>query len=295
MRGKILLLIPVALFFLFAGVSWAASPSKAMREGIKAYKAGKYDKALKHFEDAEVVAPDNLKVRFDASSARYHTKDYKDSAKGFAGVASKTDDRTLKEKAFYNLGNVAYRNKDLKGSSDFYRKALALNPGDREAKENLEFVLKELEKEKKQSKQQQKSSSNKQGKPSPTAKKEKSKQQQQQTEQPRGKTAQQPKTEQQEQSHQKGEKKGPPAPSAAQKEKEKKRPEGEIKEAGGKEKKNNGEEQPLSRSSHPVQTSPLTPEEAKRLLNSLSDDQRAYFKKQAAQEAPEKKDVPEDW
>jgi len=277
----------------------AASPARAMKEGIRAYEAEKYDEALSRFEEAEVEAPDDPKVRYNAANARYRTGDFESAAKEFEQVLSKTDDPELQEKAYYNLGNAAFRKGDLKASSDFYRKALSIAPEDRQAKENLEFVLKALEEQKQKEQQQpQKGESlENQKDTSLSEQRQDRKQEGAPQDQPAAKPQprkQQAKEETQSPALKDGEEKEPSEPTTG-KEDEQKQPEGPIREAGGKRKEEETEPNADTRQNHAVEGRPLSPDEAERLLNSLSDDQRAYFREQAARQAPKKKSVVIDW
>ncbi|NOY53389.1 MAG: tetratricopeptide repeat protein [Deltaproteobacteria bacterium] len=254
---------------------WAASPTRAMKEGIRAYHAKKYKEALTHFEAAEVEAPDDPKIRYNAAAARYRTGDFASAAKEFGQVLSKTEDPKLRAKAYYNLGNTAFREKDLKASSGFYRKALSIDPEDRQAKENLEFVLKAIKQQKQQKRKQNGKTTKNQAKPKEDQKTE-------------------PTQETRNSAQKEGTGKKSPQPTTG-KNKEQKPPEGKIHETGGGKKKGLKGTGTNARPDHPVEGHPLSPEEAERLLNSLSDDQRAYFRKQAAREAPNRKNVVEDW
>jgi len=276
MRNAVILFFCWSLLLLPGLPSWADSPARAMKEGIRAYDAGKYKKALSRFEAAEVEAPDDPKIRYNAAAGRYKTGDFASAAKEFEQVLSKTNDPKLKAKVYYNLGNTAYRKKALKEASEFYRKALAIIPEDRQAKENLEFVLKAL---KQQKKQQQ-----------PDGGKQKSPENQKDRDQ--NKNQKKTSSSHQSQGSKGGEKASQDHSSKKtqnQKEEEAKRDQPNPSPEKGKQAKTETPPGP------PIAGAPLSPEEAKRLLNSLSDDQRAYFRAQAAGDAPRKKSVREDW
>ena len=75
--------------------------------------------------------------------------------------ALKSEDPAIKSRAQYNLGNSLFRQGKLQESLSAYREALKLAPGDRDAKHNLEFVLKQLQEQQQQ--QQQQKDQNQQG------------------------------------------------------------------------------------------------------------------------------------
>jgi Ca-activated chloride channel family protein len=118
-------------------------------QGIKAYEAGEYEKALKHFTDAQLSAPDKPESLYNVADAFYKTGNYDAAIEHYQKVLE-SDDKALKEKALYNLGNAEFRRGNAKAAIDRYKAALALNPDDRLTKENMEFVQKALEQQQKQ-------------------------------------------------------------------------------------------------------------------------------------------------
>ncbi len=129
----------------------ARSVSKSVKDGIKAYQENQYEKAEKHFIDAQLEDPDDDRLYYNIGTTAYQTKDYEQAKKNF-GRAAKSKDPALRHKAEYNLANTAYQLGDLDGSISGYEKLLKEFPDDVQAKENLEFV-----KQKKQEQQQSKS------------------------------------------------------------------------------------------------------------------------------------------
>ena len=62
-------------------------------------------------------------------------------------VAAREGGPELAPEAFYNLGNARLATKDASGAVEAYKQALRLNPGDANAKWNLELALKEQQKQ----------------------------------------------------------------------------------------------------------------------------------------------------
>jgi Ca-activated chloride channel family protein len=136
-------------------LAYPAGPARAndTGEGIKAYQAGDYEKALKHFVDAQLHAPDKVESLYNVANGYYKTGNF-DAAVDHYKKVLETEDKTLKQKAEYNLGNAEFRRGNAKTAIEHYKAALALDPDDQLTRENLEFVQKVLEQ---QQKQQQKS------------------------------------------------------------------------------------------------------------------------------------------
>jgi Ca-activated chloride channel family protein len=145
----------VAAALLALLLACPAGPARAndTGEGIKAYESGDYEKALKHFVDAQLHAPDKAESLYNVANGYYKTGNFDAAADHYKKVLE-TGDKTLKQKTEYNLGNAEFRRGNAKTAIEHYKAALALNPDDKMSKENLEFVQKMLEQ---QQKQQQKS------------------------------------------------------------------------------------------------------------------------------------------
>ncbi len=137
-----------ALLTLNPGVCYAGA-SASVKSGIEAYGAGDYDRAEKHFIDAQLDRPDMDELYYNIGGAAYKKGDFDAAVKNFTR-ARQTEDPGLKPKAIYNLGNALYRSGDLKAAIKAYEELVSLSPEDQEARENLEFVKKKLEEQKKE-------------------------------------------------------------------------------------------------------------------------------------------------
>src|ERR1039458_3036582 len=167
----LLVLLPTAL---------RGSPASALRE----YKAGKYDQALKEYEQLLKRKSDDPRLHFNAGAAAYRNRQFEEAAKQFNATLS-SPDLKLQGLAYYNEGNSLYhlgeRNPDPKKRTEAWEKALQdyqstvkLSPQDADAKSNYDFVKRKLE----ELKQQQQQS--KQDKSDQKDKQDQQKQQQQQ-------------------------------------------------------------------------------------------------------------------
>lgn len=142
-------LIAGLLFFALSAPSVHAGP---MHDGVQAYEKGDYETALKFFIDAQLDDPDNPEILYNIGNAYYKLGDFESAYKNYA-QALKSENRSLKQKATYNLGNSSFRKGALDEAVKHYESALALAPDDEQAKQNLEYVKKLIEKQ--QTKQQQ--------------------------------------------------------------------------------------------------------------------------------------------
>lgn len=135
------------LLFLSTALVPAAEGADAgdsMKAGESAYKAGEFDKAIKHFIDAQLEAPDRPEIYYDLGNAQYKAGQY-DAALNNYKQALKSPDPQLRRKSHYNSGNTLFRLGKNEEAIRSYESALEMDPNDVEAKENLAFVKKAME------------------------------------------------------------------------------------------------------------------------------------------------------
>jgi Ca-activated chloride channel family protein len=290
MKSMILYCTCVGFLIMFVtGQTAQASAYKDMKEGVESYRQGKYDDSLSRFQQALVESPDDPTIRFNLASAQYQAGKIDDAARGFEAVVSQAKDPKLRQKALYNLGNTAFRQGDLKSSADYYRKALDLSPSDLEAKQNLEFVLKEEEKKKQNKGDQNKKENEK------NTEQQKSGRQNNQKNQSQNQQQSSKETQQASRSQQKENQQGRDGSSQSSGGQDQQQKQGEIKEAGSGGGQKQGEKRDGSQIGAPLEPGAISPEEAERLLNTLSDDQRAFIREQAKRAAPRTRGTEKDW
>ncbi len=128
----------------------------SVKEGNSLYHQGKFDEALKYYNEAKVDMPNSDIVNFNIGAALYQKGDYEKAIEAFTKTLL-SDNPEIEEKAAYNIGNSKYRlgrlkmNTDLastvnlyREALDYYKRAIELNQNNTNAKYNHEFVEKEL-------------------------------------------------------------------------------------------------------------------------------------------------------
>src|SRR5438093_1615285 len=180
--------------------------------GIDAYRGGKFEDAYSQFQETLKSHPDSRaedKLQFDSGTAAYKLKDYNKAMESFS-QALLTPDTGLQSKGHYNLGNTLYQRGETEKSDDkklsnwtdalnHYEQTLKLDPQDKDAKDNYDYVKKKIQELKNKKSQQQPSPS-----PSPPQKnKQNQKQNKQDQQQQQNQNQQQQKQSQQNQQQQK--------------------------------------------------------------------------------------------
>src|SRR5436309_2039291 len=169
-------------------VMFLSSSAYATAPGLDAYRTGKFEDAYSQFQEALKTHPQSRaedKLEFDSGAAAYILKDYSKALESFS-QALLSRDTALQSKGHYNLGNTLYQRGEAQKSDDkklsdwtnaldHYEQTLKLDPQNKEAKENYDYVKKKIEelKNKKQPEQQPSPS------PSPPPKNKQDKQNQQ--------------------------------------------------------------------------------------------------------------------
>jgi Ca-activated chloride channel homolog len=148
-----------------------ADPARsALRDGIRLYEDGSFDKSATRFDEAAQGAS---RAKLDAAVPKYNQGNAliragqpDEASKAYADALRSTD-LSLQGKAYFNRGNALARisgEDEAKGELDaasraldealvMYENAMALDPQDEDAKVNYELALKQ--KEQLQQKQQQ--------------------------------------------------------------------------------------------------------------------------------------------
>src|SRR5882724_9977845 len=175
----------VGILMLLCSSAFATAP------GINAYQQGKFENAYKEFQETLKSHPQSRaeeELQFDSGAAAYKLKDYNKALESFS-QALLTPDTGLQTKGHYNLGNTLYQRGEMQKADDkklsdwtnaldHYEQTLKLDPQNKEAKENYEYVKKKIDELKNKKEQQQPSPS-----PTPPQKNKQNKQDQQQKQQ----------------------------------------------------------------------------------------------------------------
>src|SRR5881628_2888888 len=193
-----------ALLMLLSSFAFAAAP------GIDAYRQGKFEDAYSQFQQTLKSHPETSaedKLQFDSGTAAYKLKDYSKALESFS-QALLTRDSGLQSKGHYNLGNTLYQRgenektddkklSDWTNALDHYEQTLKLDPQNKDAKDNYDYVKRKIEELKNKKSQQQPSPS-----PSPPQKNKQNQQQNQDQQQQQNQDQQQQKQSQQNQQKQ---------------------------------------------------------------------------------------------
>ncbi|NLJ27998.1 tetratricopeptide repeat protein [Desulforhabdus amnigena] len=168
------LLLLAALFPAHEGYPESARSLTA--DGNALYSAGKYDEALKAYEQAARERPEAGEIFFNKGNAYFQKGEYEKAKEAYEAAAIHTRDPSLEARSQFNLGNTAFLQGSRKLQSDpkealglyelsirHYQNALKIDPKFEDAAENIEIarlklkdLMDQIEKQKEAAKEREK-------------------------------------------------------------------------------------------------------------------------------------------
>lgn len=125
------------------------SPERGViRQGNALYEKGSYPESEVFYRRALELAPTSPEGRFNLSDALYKQERYKEAVEINQQLLrdSLLNDRDAAA-AHYNQGNAHLKQRQLEEAIEAYKRSLRLNPTDQEAKFNLAYAQKLLQKD----------------------------------------------------------------------------------------------------------------------------------------------------
>ena len=132
------------------------------------YKQGRYEDALKLYEDALLLSPADPKLKMNKGSALYQLGEFDNAEKNYEGALS-AKEKKERAIAHYNMGNILFRKGEMlqrqgdmkaqeqyKSALDHYIQSLNLRPNDFDSKWNLQLAYQRIKQMEQQQQQQQK-------------------------------------------------------------------------------------------------------------------------------------------
>ncbi len=130
-----------------------------VEEANRLYAEGRYAEAHEMYLEALRENPGSPLIRFNEGNALYQNQEFERALEAYRD-AIEAGDTGLAQGAWYNLGNSLFRQQQLDTSLEAYKQALRINPGDTDAKHNLERVLEQMEEEENQQDQENQNDQN---------------------------------------------------------------------------------------------------------------------------------------
>ncbi len=139
-RTMLIAAFSAALVSGSAGRCWSWPWSNEQRKAERDIAGGRFDQALRHYENARLEEPDNPAIEYNIGNVLHRLERLEEASAEYSKVIAKSDP-DLKEMASYNMGNNYYVMGDLERAIESYTDALLEDPTDYDAKHNLEMAL----------------------------------------------------------------------------------------------------------------------------------------------------------
>jgi Ca-activated chloride channel family protein len=162
---KILVSI-IALIFT-GQLAWAQDLNKNIETGNNYYRQQQYDKAESEYRKVLETSSRDKTAKFNLADALIKQSKPDDANKLLTQLNVTENGNDLRSKAVYNQGVILTQQKKLEESIEAYKETLRLNPGDQEARENLQKALLELKKKNPPKKQEEKKKQEQKQQPKP--------------------------------------------------------------------------------------------------------------------------------
>lgn len=140
-------------FFLILSLpssGFAESVNSKMREGVSQYHEGDFKDSVENFSSARVDRPEDSRIAYNLGNAHYREGKFQEAFQAYTQSALDEENPDIRKKSIYNTGNALVKLEKLEEAATAYKKVLALDPSDMDAKYNLEYVRQQLEEKEKQ-------------------------------------------------------------------------------------------------------------------------------------------------
>lgn len=141
-RIRYMLFLAAFLAFFLPGAK-AQSIASKNKKGNRLFAQGDYAGAEKAYREAQGAAPGNPEIQYNLGNSLIEQRKYDRGVQSLRQSMS-TGDRAIKEHSWYNAGNALFMRGEFKDAAEAYVQALKLDPGDWDAKHNLELALMKL-------------------------------------------------------------------------------------------------------------------------------------------------------
>ena len=140
-------------FVLLMAMQLFGGGEKNTREGAEHFEAGRLEEALRAFSRAEGAFPDAPENDLNIAGVHYRLGEAEggpvsgeegplaEALRGYQAALGGGADGEVRRDAFYNLANTLFRAGAFREAAAAYGEAIALDPEDREARQNLERAL----------------------------------------------------------------------------------------------------------------------------------------------------------
>ena len=128
------------ILILSAQMLSAQTDKSEVRKGNREYRKGEFKEAEIDYRRALVKDSLSFAANYNLACDLYRQEQYDEAGNYMQKIAEQAAASARESDYYYNLGDIALAKQDYKGAVDAFEKALLLNPGDMDAKENYVYA-----------------------------------------------------------------------------------------------------------------------------------------------------------
>ena len=142
--GGRLVLGGAALVLLALLAACGSAVYRDVERGNDAYEDGEYEAALSAYQEAAAEQPDAPELQYNIGNSLHRLGRYEEATVASTTAMNAAVEPELFARSAYAVGSHAFRRGDLEAARDALVSALLREPGDADAKHNLEVVLRAI-------------------------------------------------------------------------------------------------------------------------------------------------------
>ena len=146
-KSKSVLLIFLFVFIIRPAETIFAQVGLSRRMADKLFESGDHYHAMQSYKQLLDENPNDPELNYNVGNSLYRMQMFDQAKLYYEKALANTSDPKLKNSIQYNMANCEFKSKKLKESIEGYKQVLRKDPGDEDARKNLELALKQMQKE----------------------------------------------------------------------------------------------------------------------------------------------------
>jgi Ca-activated chloride channel family protein len=152
MKVRPAIFLCAALLPLLGETAMGQTAASRNTEGNRLFAEGKFGEAERQYLEAQADLPQSPELFYNLGNALVRQKKY-DMGLQALNQAAREGDRRLRADSWFNAGDALFEMGNFAEAAQAFAHALRINPGDRDAKHNLELALQKSEEQQKRPEQ----------------------------------------------------------------------------------------------------------------------------------------------
>jgi Ca-activated chloride channel family protein len=136
-------------------LAYGQNERKVIRDGVRAYEEGEFDRAEVQFRKAENINQNSFEAEFNTGAALYSQEKYEETVKQYESLLEQTDDAVKTAQMWHNIGNSLLEAEQYGPSIEAYKNSLRNNPTDEDTRYNLAYAKQKLNEQQQQQENQE--------------------------------------------------------------------------------------------------------------------------------------------